>query len=89
MIPLKFETLVINHPKHREVFCEKVVFNNFIKLTGEHLCWSLLFNKVAALRSATFLKRRLQHRFFSCGFCKIFTMSRVYNWLLRTDYFII
>ena len=35
----------------REVFCKKGVLRNFAKLTGKHLCQSLIFNKVAGLRS--------------------------------------
>ena len=37
----------------------KCVFRNFAKFTGKHLCQSLFFNKVAVLRPATLLKRRL------------------------------
>ena len=44
---------------HPEVFCEKGVLRNFAKFTGKHLCQSLFFNKVAGLRPATLLKRRL------------------------------
>ena len=32
--------------------------------TGKHLCQSLFFNKVAGLRRATLLKKRLWHRCF-------------------------
>ena len=42
-----------------EVFCDKDVFKNFAKLTGEHLCQCLFFNKVAGLMPATLLKKRL------------------------------
>ena len=31
-----------------EVFCKKVVFRNFAKLTKKHLCRSLFFNKLQA-----------------------------------------
>ena len=34
-----------------EVFCKKGVLRNFRNITGKHLCQSLLFNKVADLRS--------------------------------------
>ena len=60
---------------------EKGVLRNFTKFTGKHLCQSLFFNKVAGLRPATLLKKRLWHRcfpkkgtlaqVFSCEFCKI------------------
>ena len=32
---------------------------NFAKFAGKHQCESLFFNKVAGVRSATFLKKRL------------------------------
>ena len=53
-----------------ELFCKKGVLRNFTKFTGKHLCQSLLFNKVAALRSATLLKKRLWHWRFSKNFEK-------------------
>ena len=54
-----------------EVFCRKGVLRNFAKFIGKHLCQSFFFDKVAGLRSATLLKKRLWHRFFSCDFCEI------------------
>ena len=45
----------LNAIKHRtsrpEVFCKKDVLKNFAKFTGNHLCQTLFFNKVAGLRS--------------------------------------
>ena len=41
---------------------------NFTKFTEKHLCQSLLFNRVAGLRAATLLKKRLWHRRFSVNF---------------------
>ena len=49
----------------------KGVLKNFIKFTGKHLCRSLCFNKVAGLRPATLLKKRLWHRCFLVNFLKI------------------
>ena len=60
------------------MFCKKGVLTNFTKLTGKHLCQSLLFNKVAGLRPATLLKKRLWHRCFPVNFVKF----------LRTPFFI-
>ena len=40
---------------------------NFVKFTGKHLCWSLLFSKVAGL-NATLLIKRLRHRYFHVNF---------------------
>ena len=61
-----------------EVFCKKGVLKNFTKFTGKHLCQSLFFNKVAGLRPATLLKKRLWHRCFPVNFVKF----------LRTPFYI-
>ena len=63
---------------HPEVFCKKGVLRNFPKFTGKHLRQSLFFNKVAGLRPATLLKKRLWHRCFHVNFAKF----------LRTPFFI-
>ena len=54
-----------------EVFCKKDVLRNFTKLTGEHLCQSLFFDKVAGLRPATLFKKKLWHRCFLVNFVKL------------------
>ena len=59
------------------VFC-KGVLRNFAKFTGKHLCQSFFFNKVADLRPATLLKKRLWHRCFTVIFVKF----------LRTPFFV-
>ena len=59
---------VKKHPP--EVLCKKGVLRNFTKFTGKNLCLSLFFNKVADLRPATLLKKRLAQA-FSCEFCEI------------------
>ena len=44
------------------MFCKKGVLRNLVKFTGNYLCQSLFFNKVAGLaglRPATLLKKRL------------------------------
>ena len=41
------------------VFLKQDVLKNFPKFTGKHLYQSLFFNKVADLRPATLLKKRL------------------------------
>ena len=53
-----------------KLFCKKGVLNNFAKFTRKHLCWILFFNKVAVLRPATVLKKRLQYRCFPVNFGK-------------------
>ena len=62
---------------HPEVFCTKGVLKSFAKFTGTHLCQSLFYNKVADLRPATLLKKRLWHRRFLVDFEKF----------LRTPFF--
>ena len=52
------------------MFCKKGVLRNFIRFTGKHLCRSLFFDKVAGLRPATLLKKRLWHRRFPENFAK-------------------
>ena len=53
-----------------EVFYEKRCSLNFRRIQGNHLFQSLFFSKVAGLRSATLLKRRLWHRCFPVNFVK-------------------
>ena len=55
---------------HRRCSVRKGVLKYFAKFTGRHLCHSLFFNKVAGLRSATLLKKRLWHRCFPVNFGK-------------------
>ena len=52
------------------MFCKKGVLRNFVKLTGKHLCQSLFFNKVAGLRPATLLKKRLWRKCFPVNFAR-------------------
>ena len=60
----------IYRSSHRRYSVTKGVLRNFAKFTGKHLCQSLFFNKVAGLRPATLLKRRLWHRCFPVNFAK-------------------
>ena len=50
---------------HKRCSLRKSVIRNFAEFTGKHLCHSLILNKVAGLRSTTFLKKRLWHRSFA------------------------
>ena len=54
------------------MFCRKGVLENFTKLTGKHLCWSLCFNKVANLRPESLLKKRTPTQVFSLEFNEFF-----------------
>ena len=53
-----------------EVFCRKGVLRNFEKFTRKHLRQSLLFNKVAGLRTVTLVKKRFGDRCFPVKFSK-------------------
>ena len=57
---------VSNWLKHQYL----TVLKKVTKFTGKHLWQSLFFNKVACLRPATLVKKRLWHRCFSVNFVK-------------------
>ena len=68
-----------------KMFCKKDVLRNFTKFTGKHLCQSLFLNKVAGLRSAILLKKRLWHRCFPVKFAKFLRttfLTEHLRWLL-------
>ena len=56
-----------------EVFCKKGVLRNSAKFTGEQLCQSLFFNKVAGFRPlvCNFIYKETVAQVFSCEFCEI------------------
>ena len=66
------------------MFCRERVLRNFEKFTGKHLCQSLLFNKVAGLRTVTLLKKRFWYRRFPVNFSKFLTtpITEDLRWLL-------
>ena len=49
---------------------KKGVLRNLTKLTGKQMCQSLFVNKVAGLKSAVLLKKRLWHKYFPVNFTK-------------------
>ena len=61
---------ILLQESHRRCSIRKRVLRNFAKFTGKHLCQSFFFNKVAGLRPATLLKKRLWHRYFPVNFAK-------------------
>ena len=65
-----YQSYVLYRSSRPEVFCKKGGLRNFAKFTGKHLYKSRLFNKVAGLRPATLLKKRLWHRCFPLNFAK-------------------
>ena len=55
------------------LFCKKDILKTFEKFSRKHLCQSLFFNKVAALRSTALSnKKETLVQVFSCEFCEIF-----------------
>ena len=56
---------------HRRCSVKKGVLRNLAKFTGKYLCQSLFFNKVAGLRPATLLNKKLWHMCFSVNFRKV------------------
>ena len=61
---------IIVRSSRSEVFCNKDVLRNFAKFTGNHLCQSLFFNKVAGLRpeACNFTEKGTLAQVFSCEF---------------------
>ena len=64
---------------HQRCSMKKGVLRNFTKFTGEHLCVSLFFNKIADLRPATLLKKKLSHTCFLVNFAKFLRTSFLQN----------
>ena len=58
IIPCK-KQYVPGRSSRPEVFCKEGVLRNLLKFIGKHLCQGLFFNKVAGLRLAILLKKRL------------------------------
>ena len=73
------------------MFYKKSTLKNFTKFTGKHLCQSIFFNKVAGLKPATLLKKRLWHRCFPVNFVKFLRtpfLTEHLRWmLLKQVYF--
>ena len=68
-----------------EVFCRIGVLRNFAKFTPKHLSQSLFFNKVASLRPATLVKKRLWLRCFPMNFAKFLRtpfLTEQLRWML-------
>ena len=68
-----------NRSSHRRCSVKKGVFRNFAKFTGKHLCQSFFFDKVAVLRPASLLKKRLWHRCFLVNFTEFLRTSFLQN----------
>ena len=70
-------TLVSGQPT--ELLYKKGVLKILAKIRGKHLRQSVFFNKVAGLRPATLLKKRLRHRFFSVNVAKFLRTPSLQN----------
>ena len=71
-----------------KIFCKKGVLKIFRKFTGKHLYHSFFFNKVAGLRPATLLRKRLWHRCFPVSFKKFLRIPFLIDylwWLLQEN----
>ena len=55
-------------------YIKRTVLKNFATFTGKHLCWNL-----KALRPATLLKKRLQHRCFPVNIAKFLRTPTLKN----------
>ena len=58
-----------------EVFFKKGVLENLAKFKEKHFCWSLFFNKVTGLRSATLFKKGIPTQVFLANFAKFLRTS--------------
>ena len=63
---------------------KKGILKNFTKLTGNHVCLSLIFNKVAGHRPATLFKKETLLQVFSWEFCEIFKSTFIAEQLWTT-----
>ena len=61
------------------VLFKRDALKNLEKFTRKHLRQSLLFNKVAGLKAATLLKKRLRHRCFLGNLAKFFKSNFFYK----------
>ena len=68
---------------------QKGVLGNLAKFKEKRLCQSPSFNKVAGLRPATLLKKRLWHKCFPVNFAKFLRTSfltKHLRWLLLDNF---
>ena len=70
--PEAFELSVDHRSSYRRCSKTKGVLNIFAKFTGKNLSHSFFFDKIAGLRPATLLKKRLWYRCFSYELYKSF-----------------
>ena len=78
-ISIIYHQIKISKRYNEQVFNKKAVLKNFPIFTEKHLRWSLFLIKNAGLQSRNFIKKRLQHRFFSENIAKFLRASVLEN----------
>ena len=68
-----------NRSRQRRCSTKTVFLKTSHKFIRKHQCWSLFFNKVAGLRSAILLKKRLWRRCFPVKFAKCLRTPFIQN----------
>ena len=66
---LKVAGISLCRSSHQKCSVKKGVLRNVAKFTGNHLCQSIFFNKVAG--ACNFIKKETLAQVFSCEFCEI------------------
>ena len=75
---IKFNAMLFRS-SHQRCSIKKGVCRNFTKFAEKHLCQSLFFNKVAGLRPAILLKKRLCHRCYPLDFVEFLRIPFLQN----------
>ena len=70
VFPIEMRVAIVFRSNHKRCSMKKDFRRNFTKFTGKHPCQGLFFNKVAGLKPASLLKKRLWHRCFPVNFAK-------------------
>ena len=69
-ISIIYHQIKISKRYNEQVFNKTAVLEHFAIFTEKNLRWSLFLNKNADLSSWNFIKKRLQHRFFTVNIAK-------------------
>ena len=70
-----YKKLSIFRSSRFQIFFKIDVLKNFANFLENHMCRSLFFDKVARLRSATFLKKETLTEPFYYEFCEVIKMK--------------
>ena len=71
-VPIEKRVAIRFRSSHKRCSKKKDVLRNFAKFTGKHLWQNHFFNKVAGLKPATLLKKKLWHR---CFLAQVFSLQ--------------